>query len=105
MFFNTNLYIVIGAVALVFAWILYMRVKQHSPGNERMVEIGGYIREGAMAFLKREYKILFFFAIGIFAVLTLALGINTSSSFLTGALLSLRRRYQSQRRKEFYIRV
>ena len=68
---NTTPYILIGAAALLFAWVLYIRVKKHSPGNERMIEIGGYIREGAMAFLMREYKILFFYAIGIFIVLTL----------------------------------
>lgn len=89
MFLNTSLYLVIGAVALVFAWGLYLRVKKQDPGNERMIEIGSYIREGAMAFLKREYKILFFFSLGIFIVMTIALGVHASSAFLVGALLSL----------------
>jgi K(+)-stimulated pyrophosphate-energized sodium pump len=86
---NASLYIIIGAVALVFAWILYLRVKKQNPGNERMIEIGSYIREGAMAFLMREYKILFVYSIFIFLVLSLSLNILSSLSFLSGALLSL----------------
>jgi K(+)-stimulated pyrophosphate-energized sodium pump len=89
MFLNTSLYIIIGAVALVFAWVLYLRVKKQNPGNERMIEIGSYIREGAMAFLRREYQILGFYAVAIFIVLSIALGVHASGAFLTGALLSL----------------
>ncbi len=86
---NASIYVVIGAVALIFAMILYFRVKAHSPGNERMVEIGSYIREGSMAFLVREYKILSIYSIGIFILLTLVLNISAAFAFLSGALLSL----------------
>ena len=80
---NPSLYIIIGAAALVFAWVLYLRVKKQNPGNERMVEIGSYIREGAMAFLMREYKILFVYSIFIFVVLSLSLNVLSSLSFLS----------------------
>ena len=83
------MYILLGFVALIFAFVLYARVKKASPGNERMIEIGSYIREGAMAFLMREYKILFFYSIGIFLILTYAFNLHTSLAFLAGAGLSL----------------
>lgn len=86
---NTIIYPVIGTVALLFAWILYIRVKKHNPGNERMVEIGSYIREGAMAFLNREYKILGVYSLVIFGILCFVLNLEAAFSFLSGAALSL----------------
>ncbi len=60
-FLESNLLYFIPAVGL-FALIIMMVksawVKKQDPGNERMREIGGYVAEGAMAFLKAEYKIL-----------------------------------------------
>ena len=45
-----------GVVGLVLAVILYLRVKAQPTGNETMNRIAGYVREGAMAFLVREYN-------------------------------------------------
>ena len=52
-----------GIVALLFATFLFFNVKKQSPGNEKMIYLSGAIREGAMAFLKSEYKVLFIFVI------------------------------------------
>lgn len=49
---------IVAAFALCYAATLYGSVKKESSGNERMTEIASYIREGAMAFLSREYKSL-----------------------------------------------
>jgi K(+)-stimulated pyrophosphate-energized sodium pump len=78
-----------GLVALVAALGLYLRVKSQPNGNERMVEIGGYIREGSMAFLGREFKILAVYSAVVFVILFFGLGIESASSFLLGASLSL----------------
>jgi K(+)-stimulated pyrophosphate-energized sodium pump len=78
-----------GVVALVVAAVLYFRVKALPPGNARMQEIGGYIAEGAMAFLKREYTILSIYALVVFAILWFALAPHTAIAFLVGAGLSL----------------
>ena len=78
-----------GLVALCVAAILFFRVKALSPGNARMMEIGGYIREGSMAFLGREFKILAVYSAVLFAVLWGALGLSSATSFLLGAMLSL----------------
>lgn len=50
--------LIAGLVGLVIAAGLYFRVKAQPAGNETMNRIAGYIREGAMAFLVREYKVL-----------------------------------------------
>ena len=46
-----------GLVALLFAWWKTQWINKQDPGTARMLEIGAAVREGAMAFLKREYKV------------------------------------------------
>lgn len=80
----------VGTFALVVAFALFYRVKVLPAGDARMVEISGFIREGSMAFLSREYKILFLYSLILFLVLgSSALGWETASSFIFGAFLSL----------------
>ena len=43
-----------GVLALVFAWFRARAVARADAGTERMAEIAGYIREGAMAFIRRH---------------------------------------------------
>ncbi|MCK6527013.1 sodium-translocating pyrophosphatase [Myxococcota bacterium] len=78
-----------GAVGLVAATYFYFRIKALPEGNETMNRIAGYIREGSMAFLAREYKVLAVYAAVVFVLLTYALGIVAGSCFLLGAVLSL----------------
>ena len=58
-----------AAIALFFAFKFYSEVKKADPGDPEMIEIAGYVREGAMAYLRRQYKIV---AI-VFIVLSLIL--------------------------------
>ena len=51
-----------GVVGLIIATFFYFRVKSQPSGNETMNRIANYIREGAMAFLVREYKVLAVFS-------------------------------------------
>lgn len=79
-----------GALALIFAGVLASGIAKKDPGNDRMKEIMGYIHEGAMAFLYREYKVLAIFVI----VLALIIGILlkswlTALCFIIGALFSI----------------
>ncbi len=49
----------IGAIAaLYFAWRFYHEVKAADPGDPEMIEIAGHVREGAMAYLRRQYTIV-----------------------------------------------
>jgi K(+)-stimulated pyrophosphate-energized sodium pump len=85
----TNAAPVIGVVGLVFAVIFFFRVKGLPDGDETMNRIAGYIREGAMAFLTRQYKVLAVFGAVVFVGIGLSLGWLPAACFLLGAFLSL----------------
>ncbi len=78
-----------GLVGLVIAAGLYFRVKSQPSGNETMNRIAGYIREGSMAFLVREYKVLAAYSLVVGTLLGFTLGWDSSLWFLIGAFLSL----------------
>lgn len=78
-----------GVVSLLIALYLYFRVKAQPSGNETMNRIAGYIREGSMAFLVREYKVLAVYTVVVAAILGYALGAIPAASFVLGAFLSL----------------
>src|SRR5690606_30109150 len=83
-----------SVAGLVLAAFFYFRVKSLPEGTETMNMIGRYIREGAMAFLVREYKVLAVYAIVVFAFLFFAFrsegtGLLAGGCFLLGAFLSL----------------
>ena len=61
--------IVAGVVALAFAAYLTWKINQSDEGNEQVRFIGNAIREGAMAFLSREYRLLAVFVIVVFVIL------------------------------------
>ena len=58
-----------GVAALVVAAGFYFRVKAAPEGTPAMARIARYIREGAMAFLVREYKVLAIYAVVVSIVL------------------------------------
>ncbi len=86
------LILVSGVLALVFALVKANWVNRQDPGNEKMVEIGKSVREGAMAFLAREYKVLGIFVVAVAILLFFAnQGRGTglvALSFIVGALCS-----------------
>ncbi|MCE5203509.1 MAG: sodium-translocating pyrophosphatase [Actinomycetia bacterium] len=78
----------LGVAAFLASWVL-----KQDAGNERMREISKATQEGAMAFLKAEWRVLIIFGIGVFVVLTfsggdLVKGLMTGAAFVTGGLLS-----------------
>lgn len=83
-----------GILALVYAYMSSAWITRQDEGTDRMKEIGQAIREGAMAFLAREYKILFLFVVIVAVLLALANLQNPGSSalvamsFVAGALCS-----------------
>ncbi len=78
-----------GFIGLIVAAFFYFRVKALPAGNETMARIAGYIREGAMAFLAREYKVLAVYAAVVFVALAAAISPIAGGWFLAGAFLSL----------------
>ena len=79
---------VVGVLALGFAGSLARGVLGNDPGTEKMQAISQAIREGAMAFLRREYQALVVFAIVVAVVLTLLVSWQTAVCFLVGAICS-----------------
>ena len=79
-----------AAIALVFAFGLAKWIGSMDSGTDRMKEISGYIHEGAMAFLRREYKTM----VIVVAVLFVLIGVLLNSwvtavLYVVGALLSV----------------
>lgn len=79
--------------ALLFAWIFYRSMKAQEEGTDRMKEIAAYVREGAMAYLKRQYSVV----IKVFGILVVLLAILAyfgvqnpfvPVAFLTGGFFS-----------------
>jgi K(+)-stimulated pyrophosphate-energized sodium pump len=59
----------VAVLALVYAYLRAAWVKRQDPGTDRMKMIGGWIVDGAMAFLWREYKVLSIFVIAVAVIL------------------------------------
>ena len=68
--------IISGVFALVVACFLWVKVVKKDVGNSVMKEIAGYIEEGAMAFLKKEYSYLVVFVIVITALMVIFLNMQ-----------------------------
>ena len=75
-------------LSIVFAVFLIWRIQKSSVPSDKISEISGAIKEGAMAFLKREYKTIAIAAVIIFVLLWIALGFKVAIGFLFGAFLS-----------------
>jgi len=80
---------VIGILALLFAFYKAKYVESVDPGSERMREIASYIEQGAMAFLRREYKSVAIFVVVLFVILIFAINWQTAVCFVIGATFSI----------------
>ncbi len=85
---------VFGIIGLLYTFVKFSWVSKQDAGNPRMQEIAKHIAEGAMAFLKAEWKILSYFVI-IAAILLAVMGASNphshwaiAISFILGAVLS-----------------
>lgn len=79
-----------AVIGLIVAFALSSWIGKVDEGTDRMKEIAGYIREGAMAFLRREYKTMIIVIVVLF--LLIGFGLRswvTAALYLVGALLSV----------------
>ena len=80
---------ILGILGLVVSFWIYRSVLRYSQGSSKVVEISDAIHVGAMAFMRREYSILFIFAAAVAVMIWFSdLGSNTAISFIVGALCS-----------------
>ncbi|HHX25083.1 MAG TPA: sodium-translocating pyrophosphatase [Firmicutes bacterium] len=78
-----------GGIGLLFVIYLVQYVMKKDPGDDRIQELSGAIYEGAMAFLRREYKVVLVFIAVLFVVLLFAINTHTAIAFLVGAITSV----------------
>src|SRR3981081_2173675 len=77
-----------GALSIVYAAWATTSVLKADAGNARMQEIAAAVREGAQAYLKRQYMTIGMVGIVIFVLLAYFLGMLVATGFLIGAILS-----------------
>ena len=83
-----------AVIALGFAWFFFKQVMKEEEGNEHMKKIAAYVREGAMAYLKQQYKIVIIFFIVItiiFSIMAYVLEVQNPwvpFAFITGGFFS-----------------
>lgn len=85
---------IFGVLALLYTFLQSNWVNKQNAGNEKMKTISGHIADGAMAFLKAEYKVLAYFVV-IVAILLAVMGSTNANShwsiglaFVMGAIFS-----------------
>ncbi|HKJ80914.1 MAG TPA: sodium-translocating pyrophosphatase [Ignavibacteriaceae bacterium] len=88
-----NIIPLFGVLALLYTFWKSSWVSKQDPGTEKMVKISNHISEGAMAFLKAEYKVLVIFVICVAILLAVSADTENSSplvgvSFIVGAFCS-----------------
>ena len=81
--------IICAAIGLLFAFCLSSWIKKNKEGNARMKEIAGFIREGAMAFLKREYVAMAIVIAVLFVAIGFGIDWTTAILYIVGAGLSV----------------
>ena len=86
----TALWVIVlcGALSIVYAIWATASVMKADAGNPRMQEIAAAVREGAQAYLRRQYATIGIVGIVIFALLAYFLGILVAVGFAIGAILS-----------------
>jgi len=77
-----------AALALLFAWIFYHQMVKAPAGNERMQEIAGFVSEGAMAYLKRQYTVVTKIFLILVVLLTILAYMGVQNPFVPVAFLT-----------------
>ena len=81
-----------AVIGLLYMFVKFNWVSKQDPGNERMQEISKHIADGAMAFLKAEWKILGYFVVIVAILLAVMSMANANShwsiavAFIIGAV-------------------
>jgi len=78
----------LGVIGLIVAFAIYRKVMKYKTGNEKVTKIARLIHEGALVFMRREYKMLAIFAAVLFVLLLVLLGVKTAIAFAVGAISS-----------------
>lgn len=81
-------------LALLLAWYFYRQMMKESEGTPLMQKIASHVRQGAMSYLKQQYKVVglvFLVLVALFAIMAYGFGLQNSwvpVAFLTGGFFS-----------------
>ncbi|OGC70731.1 sodium-translocating pyrophosphatase [candidate division WWE3 bacterium RIFOXYC1_FULL_39_7] len=75
-------------IALGYGAFLTKKVLKEDEGSEKLKSIGKAVREGAMAYLKRQFKVIIPIMVGLAVLIGITLGTGTAAAFLLGAVFS-----------------
>ncbi|GAF02884.1 sodium-translocating pyrophosphatase [Saccharicrinis fermentans] len=79
---------VASVVALVFAWFFFRTMMKSSEGTDKMKEIAQYVRDGAMAYLSRQYKVVGIVFLVLLVILTVLAYMGVQNPFVPIAFLT-----------------
>ena len=79
---------VLGVVGMLAALVVYMLVMKYPDGQDKVKKIGDQIHNGALAFMKTEYKYLLIFIAVLVVLVWYALGVHSAIAVVTGAACS-----------------
>ncbi len=80
--------IIVSLFAIAFAYFLIRKIEKAPSGSAKMIENSAYIREGAVAYLKRQFKAVGLVAAVLFLILWIGWGVKVGMGFLMGAAAS-----------------
>src|ERR1035437_9119804 len=76
-----GLTMVIAVIAIIFGLMVRSKIAKMDPGDEKMQTIAAYIKEGAKAYMNRQYTTIFYVAIVLFTVLFVLFGLRQGWKF------------------------
>jgi K(+)-stimulated pyrophosphate-energized sodium pump len=76
--------LICGALGIVYSFVTKAWVASQPTGSQKMIEISDAVKEGAQAFLAREYKTVAIVAVVMFVLLFVSLGMWTALGFIIG---------------------
>ncbi|MDA3953831.1 MAG: sodium-translocating pyrophosphatase [Bacteroidales bacterium] len=79
---------VASTIALVFAWFFFKDMMKNSEGTDKMKEIAQHVREGAMAYISRQYKVVGMVFVVLFLILLMLAYFGVQNPFVPVAFLT-----------------
>src|SRR6056297_3506022 len=77
-----------SVLALIFAWFFFKNMMKNSEGTDKMKEIAQHVRDGAMAYLRRQYRVVTIVFIVLFLLLLMLAYFGVQNPFLPVAFLT-----------------
>ena len=81
--------LVLAVLGLIYAQVTYWNIRSLPRGNDTQRKLGVTIYNGAMSFIKQEYRYIVIFVLTVGALLFYFLGMQTAICYFAGAALSM----------------